>query len=339
MNQPAIENSGMQITPTTNATGMMMPEVAKALGQQQMQVFHAMNNPRDEMKARMEIIADCQNPGLAESALYSYKRGGTLVEGPSIRMAELMVRRWKNLRTGFNVLETRDTESIVQVYAWDLEANISEEKTFTVKHWRDTKNGGYQLTDARDIRELISNQAARMKRECILALIPMDIREDARAEVLKTLVGGSSEPLEVRVKKMLAGFEKIDVSAPMIEQLLGHSIKGITDVELVRLRNVYKGLKDGIAKHADYWPDLEGNAKAAELTQAAQAKKAKREAANPTPFDVIVVEMNAAQSVAALDEILNSPRLDGMGVKEVSDLETIYEQRKKEIESKASHNG
>lgn len=58
-------------------------------------------------------------------------------------------------------------------------------KQFQVRHWRDTKSGGYALKDSRDIYEKVANDGARRLRACILAVIPADVVETAVKEALK----------------------------------------------------------------------------------------------------------------------------------------------------------
>jgi hypothetical protein len=50
-----------------------------------------------------------------------------------------------------------------------LETGYYDERQFQVRHWRDRKQGGgYQLTDERDIYELIANFGQRRKRAVLL---------------------------------------------------------------------------------------------------------------------------------------------------------------------------
>lgn len=40
------------------------------------------------------ILKSCTRETLAQSAVYSYPRGGQSVEGPSIRLAETLAQEW-----------------------------------------------------------------------------------------------------------------------------------------------------------------------------------------------------------------------------------------------------
>ena len=60
----------------------------------------ARSNPRDQRRSMDNILNACTRSSLAESALYSYSRGGTDITGPSIRLAEAMAQSWGNLQFG-----------------------------------------------------------------------------------------------------------------------------------------------------------------------------------------------------------------------------------------------
>ena len=62
----------------------------------------------------------CQRSGLAQSAVYSYARGGTSVTGPSIRLAEMLAQNWGNIQYGIRELSSENGESTVEAFAWDV---------------------------------------------------------------------------------------------------------------------------------------------------------------------------------------------------------------------------
>ena len=117
--------------------------------------------PRDERESCNRILNACNRRSLAESAIYSFSRGGSEVTGPSIRLAECLAQNWGNIDFGYIELEQKNGESQVMAYAWDLETNTRQSKVFSVPHIRKTKTGAYSLTDPRDIYEMVANQASR----------------------------------------------------------------------------------------------------------------------------------------------------------------------------------
>lgn len=240
--------------------GSGMIEVASTRQMQEVQaaVISAKRFPRDEVQAHKRIMTACSRKGLAEVAMYSYPRGGQAVTGPSIRLAEAMAQAWGNIDAGWVELERKPSlgnlpgESVVLAYAVDLETNYRKPLTFTVRHWRDTKQGGYAIKEERDIYEIVANQASRRLRACILGVIPKDVQDDAVEQCEKTLKT-DKEPLIDRVKKMVMAFGEMGVSQEMIEKRLAHKMEATTDTELVGLRKIWTSIKDGFADRGEFF--------------------------------------------------------------------------------------
>lgn len=229
-----------------------------AVGRQAQEVQAAMviakRFPRDEFEAMGRIMKACKRKTLAEQASYTYPRGGQVVTGPSIRLAEAIAQAWGNIDYGVIELDQKDGNSEMMAYAWDLETNTRSTKIFTVAHKRDTKKGSKILTDGRDIYEMSANMGARRMRACILAVIPGDVVDAAEEECKKTLAGAYKEPLEDRLLKMLQAFEEeFSVDKTMIEKYMGYVLTRFTEQDFVKLRGVFKSLRDGMAKREDYF--------------------------------------------------------------------------------------
>jgi hypothetical protein len=171
--------------------------------------------PRDERQAMDRILNACTRKTLAESALYSYNRGGQEVTGPSIRLAEVLAQAWGNIQSGVRELDQTEDHSTVEAFAWDLETNARDAKVFTVPHVRHTKAGTKKLTDPRDIYENVANVGARRKRACILAIIPGDVTEAAVAQCDVTLAANADTGPEA-VKRLLEAFAGVGVTKAQI---------------------------------------------------------------------------------------------------------------------------
>ena len=215
--------------------------------------------PRDEIAATDKILRACTRPTLADAALYSYSRGGSEITGPSIRLAEACAQAWGNMRFGFReVSRGRDmdgvTTSDVEAFAWDLESNVYKPLTFQVRHWRDTKKGGYKLTDERDIYELVANMAQRRVRACILATIPGDVVEAAQQQCEETLRAKADTSPE-GLKKLVAAFASFQVTQGQIEKRCQCRLEGIRAAQVVQLKKIYMSLRDGMSKASDWFPE------------------------------------------------------------------------------------
>ncbi len=241
--------------------------------------------PRDEVESYNRILRACRRRSLAEQAMYEYPRGGTKVTGPSIRLAEAMAQNWGNLDFGIIELEQKHGESQVMAYAWDLETNTRQTKIFSVPHIRSTKRGNVPLTDPRDIYELVANQGARRVRACILGIIPGDVQEAAIEQCNKTLMEGEEKPVIDLVRDMASIFER-EFSVPLdaIEAFIGCKSEAFSMNDLIRLKKVYRSLKDGMAKREDYF-DLKPQADESEVENPFQAKEKKGAVRRGEPAD------------------------------------------------------
>jgi len=244
----------MLVKPDKENSALADAQVAKAAQEVQAALVIAKRFPRDENQAITRILTSCKRTKLAENALYTYKRGGALVEGPSIRLAEVLLQSWGNVEAGVREIFRGKDYSEVQAYAWDMETNSRDSKTFRVSHYRYSRSkGDVLLTQDRDIYEHVANMGARRKRACILAIIPGDIVELAVSEINKTLAGDNSIPLEDKIRSVVAGFKEIGVTQEMLEKRLGHKIEVTTATEVVSLRKIYRSINDGMAGREAYF--------------------------------------------------------------------------------------
>ncbi|MDC3414297.1 hypothetical protein [Terrihalobacillus insolitus] len=240
------------------------------------QIFMAKQFPRNIYQSEQRILDNCKRPALAEVAVYSYPRGGTKVEGPSIRLAEVLAQNWGNLSFGVKELEQREGESVAMAYAWDLETNVRQEKIFTVKHSRKAKGTIKKLDDPRDIYELVANNGARRVRACVLGIIPGDIVDKAVEECNRTMQGGNKEPLKDRVGNALIAFkDKYRVTQEQIEERFGYNISAFTERDLVDLVKIFNSLKDGMSKVEDWFSKEVKNKQESTLTEAFEGSEGK----------------------------------------------------------------
>lgn len=244
-----------QFNQQNNGQGVMAQQAAsREMEEVKGQIFMARQFPRNVFQSEQRILDACKRPSLAATAMYRYPRGGQSVEGPSIRLAEVLAQNWGNLSFGIKELEQRNGESVAMAYAWDLETNVREEKVFTVPHVRHTRSGAKKLTDPRDIYEMVANQGSRRLRACILGIIPGDIVEKAVEECNNTLSGGNKGPLKDRIAQALTAFkENHRVTQEQIEERFGYNVSAFTERDLLDLIKIFNSLKDGISKVDDWF--------------------------------------------------------------------------------------
>jgi len=215
--------------------------------------------PRDPVQAMDAILQSCSRPTLAEHSLYSYSRGGSEITGPSIRLAEAICQSWGNMDSGFKEISRgigpdKVGYSEVLAFAWDMQANSRKTIAFRVRHWRDTKKGGYALTDERDIYELVANQASRRTRNCILATVPGDVVESAQRQCELTLTAHADTSAEA-IKKLISAFAEFGVTKEQIEKRIQRRIDTITPVQIISFKKIYASLRDGVSAPKDWFQD------------------------------------------------------------------------------------
>ena len=226
---------------------------SKTLSEIKGKMYLARQFPRDPDWSLSRVLQECERPELAESAQYEFPKGDSVVKGPSIRLVEVLARHWGNIDSGVNEIEATDGSTMIKAYAWDLETNVSDEKTFSVKHERTTKRGAYKLTDERDIYEMVANKGARRKRACLLAVMPgwyVDAAVNACEETLKKSLTDGKSLEEVRAN-LVAAFSEFDITPEQISAKLGKDLENLSKNDLVKLRHLYAAIKDGFVKAAD----------------------------------------------------------------------------------------
>lgn len=255
---------------------MTQSQASREMEEVKGQIFMARQFPRNVFQAEQRILDACKRPSLAETAIYSYPRGGTRVEGPSIRLAEVIAQNWGNISFGIKELEQRPGESVAMAYAWDLETNVRQEKVFTVPHVRKARGQLKKLDDPRDIYELVANYGARRLRACILGIIPGDIVEKAVEECNKTLAGNNTVPLKERLNNALKTFkEKFRVTQEQIEARFGYNVDAFTERDLIDLVKIYNSLKDGMSKVEDWFPNEINKDTKSDLSKAFEKEQTK----------------------------------------------------------------
>jgi hypothetical protein len=268
--------------PTAASAALVQREVAEV----QAAMIIAQRFPRDPVRAMERILTACTRETLAQEAMYQYARGGTDIEGASIRLVEEIGRNWGNILCGVSEIERRGSYSECLAFAWDLETNFRDEKRFQVKHWRDRKGGGgYVVTDERDIYEVIANQGARRKRACLLAVIPADVSDSAIEQCKQTLTT-KVQITPQRIASLVKTFEALGVTRAMIEKRIQRRVETITPALMVNLSKVYNSLKDGMSTPSEWFEveetkDAEVAGVGLEGAKAALRKRGKKAEAEP----------------------------------------------------------
>ncbi len=270
--------------------GAVTIESERAIAEVQAAVIMARKFPRDEYAAREKVLAACRRFEFAEKALYKFKRGGTPVQKPSIRLAEEFMRALGNMRAGIKELAVYKGESEMQADCWDLESNNYHYRFFRVPHEIYTKESGTRaLTTSRDIRDNDFNIGARSVRECILHCVDYDLQTAAVKQCQATILAGVSTKsgLQEKMAELVIHLGKLGITVAHITQYLRHDIKDALPEEYTDLATIYVALRDGEAKASDYFVVPKGTtpSAAAEEMDAKLAGNAEPTKSNPPTDD------------------------------------------------------
>ena len=286
MNAPVHQNQNpfAVSAPQTQAMSTVQSDSQRAIAEVQAALVIAKQFPRNPIEAYDRVMNACQRPGLAQSAVYSYARGGTSVTGPSIRLAEMLAQNWGNIQYGIRELSSENGESTVEAFAWDVETNTRQTKVFQVPHIRYTRQGTKKLTDPRDIYELVANNGARRLRACILGVIPGDV-VDAAVDQCEKTIHASADTSPEGVQKLIKAFEQFGVSKDDIEGFIQRRVDAITPANVVSLRKIFTSLRDGMSSAKDWF-------KGAKTVEVA-AVEAPKPTLNDDEFDAALEQLSA----------------------------------------------
>ncbi len=259
-------------------------------------IIVARNFPRNEDAAFQKLMKACQRSSFAEDAGYSFPRGESKVEGPSVNLAREAARVWGNIRYGLEVIRDDEESRQIRGWAWDMETNtkVTAEDDFQKliqRKNRATHKTEWVSPDERDLRELTNRRGAILVRNCILQVLPKDLIEDAMAMSKQTLKAGAEKDPEGERKKIILAFASLNVTVEMLERKLGHPIGQSSPTEIAELRTIFKSIDDGNSKWAEYVAekaahDLGDVAKKSEATVPAAAQAESRPANDVTALPI-----------------------------------------------------
>lgn len=177
----------------------------------------------------------------AASCFYSLKRGVKMIEGPSIRLAEIVASSWGNIRfSGRIIAEEKDCVVAVGT-AHDLETNVA---TSIEVRRRILDRDGKRFNS--DMIVTTGNAATAIAmRNVIFKIIPKSYVDNIWSAAKKVAVGDATTLISRR-QKALDHFLKMGVSKEQVLKYLDKS--GIEEIglnELDKLIGLITSLKEG----------------------------------------------------------------------------------------------
>lgn len=219
-----------------------------------MQVATAKQWPRSLQAFRQEALAlATKNQKVAATCYFSLPRGNKRVEGPSVRLAEIIAGTWGNLRCETRLCAVGETTVTAQATCWDMQRNVLIRSEVSR---RITDRNGKRYNE--DMIIMTGNAAASIAfRNAIFRVVPMAYVNDIYEEAKRVAVTGQGTIDEARAK-WLAHFDKVGVSKARVLAMLGR--KGIEDIDiddLSALQGLHTALSEGHTNLDDAFPEPE----------------------------------------------------------------------------------
>ena len=204
-----------------------------------MQIATAHKYPRSVQRFKQNALTlATTDEHIAESMFYVLPRGGKTVEGPSVRLAEVVATTWGNIRAESDIAEIGDTHVTAIGSAIDLESNTAAR--IRVKR-RITGKDGRRFND--DMIGVVCNAAMSIAyREAVFKIVPRAMFQSIYEEAKKTAVG-SAATLTQRRDKAIEWFASQGVNKEKLFRKL--EINGVEDIDL-RCLEILTGLKSAI---------------------------------------------------------------------------------------------
>lgn len=211
------------------------------------QIATAKQYPRD-LQATLNKIATyaTMDQETAEECFYVLRRRGaggqeTVIEGLSVRMAEIIAGAWGNLRVATRIIGNDGRMITAQAVCHDLETNLAVSKE--VKR-RITDRSGRTFSE--DMQVVTGNAAAAIAfRNAVLAVIPKAVTKKVINEVKRVALGQSID-LEQSRQNLLAYFNKLGVTQEQLFFYLGvKTIDAIDKQMIFELRATATAIKEG----------------------------------------------------------------------------------------------
>lgn len=210
-------------------------------GEVDTQVSTAKRYPRDlaKFKRDAESMATLDQE-TAESCFYVLRRSGKAIEGPSVRLAEIIASCWGNLRCEARVVDEGPEFITSQGTCWDMERNVLVR--MEVRR-RITGKDGRRYSE--DMRVVTGNAASAIAfRNAVFKVVPGAFTKAIYEKARKVAVG-DERTLADRRDRAIAWFSKAGVTTDRLLAFLGK--QGVESVDLNDLATL-TGIKTAITE-------------------------------------------------------------------------------------------
>lgn len=182
-----------------------------------MLVQTAKKYPRDiNVSKRNALAIVTLDPETASECFFKYERGGKTIQGPSIRLAEIVASTWGNIRAGSRTISETETTVVAQGFCHDTQNNVFIAKEVERKI---CNKDGRKFNE--DIIILTKNANCSIAlRNAVFSVVPRAVINTIYEEAIKAAVG-DIKTLSERVTKALSKFASMGIVQEKVLAKLG----------------------------------------------------------------------------------------------------------------------
>lgn len=240
------------------------------------QIATAKQYPRDLARVLNQIKTYAtMDMETAEDCFYALRRGqgsgASVIEGISVRLAEIIAGAWGNLRVQSRIIGNDGRTITCQGICHDLETNLAV--SVEVKRKITDRNG---KTYSEDMQVVTGNAACAIAfRNAVLKVVPKAVTKKVINDIKEVALGKSID-LETRLQRMVQYFTQIGVTQ---SELLGFcgvkSIEQIDNELVFELRGLANAIKEGTTSVQETFKanKADSNAIADKARKAAEEKR------------------------------------------------------------------
>jgi hypothetical protein len=186
------------------------------------------------------MLHACVDEETARECYYVLPRGGGTLDGPSVRLSEIVAAAYKNLHVAGRIIDHDSVHRTVtaQAVAWDLESNVRR-----TAEWSEPIT--MRSSDAVKVTSLAA--ISKAERNAIFKTVPKAIWSPVVQRCIE-IAKGNVETLASRRSKMVKAFSAWGIVQEQILSVFGYeSLEQITLEDFSKLQGFYTAIKEGVA--------------------------------------------------------------------------------------------
>lgn len=212
------------------------------------QISTAKQYPRDITRVLRQIEEYAtMDTETAEDCFYALRRGGSVIEGVSVRLAEIIAGAWGNLRVQTRIIGNDGKTITAQGICHDLETNLAV--SVEVKRRITDRQG---RTFSEDMQVVTGNAASAIAfRNAVLKVVPKAVTKNV-VESVKDVALGQAIDLETSRQNAMINFAKTGVTEQMLFDYLEiKNLEELDEEKLFLLRSTWNAIKEGTTTVAE----------------------------------------------------------------------------------------